>query len=129
MLDPRLKLQYYKDHSWEEKYIRNAKKQVTELWNSTYKSNTTEALEASADDIDTIYHGPKYPGYLANFRFRLILYLGVYKIFYYKCRVLKICSIFKKIFTCVAWVKLDSSNSIIKRKWEFISEKRREYYT
>ena len=57
MLDPRLKLQYYKDHSWEEKYIRNAKKQVTELWNSTYKSNTTEALEASADDIDNDLFG------------------------------------------------------------------------
>ena len=57
MLDPHLKLQYYKDHSWEEKYIQNAKKQVTELWNSTYKSNTTEALEASADDIDNDLFG------------------------------------------------------------------------
>jgi len=57
VLDPCLKLQYYKDHSWEEKYIWNAKKQVMELWNSTYKSNTTEALEASADDIDNDLFG------------------------------------------------------------------------
>ena len=57
MLDPYLKLQYYKNDSWEEKYIQNAKKQVTELWNSTYKSNTTEALEVSADNIDNDLFG------------------------------------------------------------------------
>ena len=56
MLDPRLKVQYYKDHGWEEKYIRNAKQQVTELWNSTYKPNTTEA-EAEADDMDNDLFG------------------------------------------------------------------------
>ena len=56
MLDPRLKLQYYKDHGWKEKFIRNAKKQVTELWDSTYKANTTEA-EAEADDIDNDLFG------------------------------------------------------------------------
>ena len=51
MLDSRLKFQYYKDHHWEDKFIRSARKQVTDLWNSSYKVYTIE-VEESANDID-----------------------------------------------------------------------------
>ena len=51
MLDPRLKLQYYKDHHCEDKFIQSARKQVTDLWNFSYKVNTIE-VEKSANDID-----------------------------------------------------------------------------
>lgn len=36
-MDPRLKLQYYKDNEWEAEYISEAKKIGTEVWNNFYK--------------------------------------------------------------------------------------------
>jgi hypothetical protein len=56
VLDPRLKLQYYKDQCWEDKFIQNARRQMTDLWNSTYKMNITEA-EESSDDVDNDLFG------------------------------------------------------------------------
>jgi hypothetical protein len=58
-MDPRLKLQYYKDNNWEESFIQNAKKQITDLWNSTYKTNTftsEEFAENNNDDDDLFSH-------------------------------------------------------------------------
>lgn len=49
-MDPRLKLQYYRDNNWEESFIQNAKKQVIDLWNSTYKTNTSISGEFDEND-------------------------------------------------------------------------------
>jgi hypothetical protein len=53
-MDPRLKLQYYRDNKWEESFIQEAKKQVVELWKSTYKVNSAND-EESHDDGDEIF--------------------------------------------------------------------------
>ncbi|PKK69553.1 hypothetical protein RhiirC2_780850 [Rhizophagus irregularis] len=37
LMDPQLKLQYYKDNEWEAEYISEAKKIGTEVWNNFYK--------------------------------------------------------------------------------------------
>ena len=55
-MDPRLKLQYFKEHNWEEKFIKSSKKQVTELWNTTYKVNSTEAEDTSDVEDDLFGH-------------------------------------------------------------------------
>ena len=31
-MDPRFKLQYYKDNKWEDSFIQEAKNQVVEVW-------------------------------------------------------------------------------------------------
>ncbi|POG58024.1 hypothetical protein GLOIN_2v1427122, partial [Rhizophagus irregularis DAOM 181602=DAOM 197198] len=36
ILDPRLKLTYYKDHNWEEKYITEARDDIKKLYDTTY---------------------------------------------------------------------------------------------
>jgi hypothetical protein len=57
-MDSRLKFQYYKDNNWEESYIQNAKQQVTDLWNSTYKTNISisEEFVKNDDDDDLFNH-------------------------------------------------------------------------
>ncbi|CAB4402364.1 unnamed protein product [Rhizophagus irregularis] len=54
VMDPRLKLQYYRDNKWEESFIQEAKKQVVKLWKSTYKVNNADD-EESHDDNDKIF--------------------------------------------------------------------------
>jgi hypothetical protein len=54
-MDPRLKLQYYKDNNWEESFIREVKRQVTELWISTYKVNTEVVEESLDNENDDLY--------------------------------------------------------------------------
>ena len=41
---------------WEESFIQEAKRQVTNLWETTYKSNITENVELS-DDADDDFFG------------------------------------------------------------------------
>jgi len=57
-MDPRLKFQYYKDNNWEKSYIQNAKQQVIDLWNSTYKTNISisEEFVENDDDDDLFNH-------------------------------------------------------------------------
>ncbi|CAB5205209.1 unnamed protein product [Rhizophagus irregularis] len=50
VMDPRFKLQYYKDNKWEDSYIQEAKRQVFELWKSTYKGNSADDDESCEDD-------------------------------------------------------------------------------
>ncbi|PKY59202.1 hypothetical protein RhiirA4_481756 [Rhizophagus irregularis] len=45
ILDPRIKLQYYKDNMWEKSFIQETRKQVTNLWKTTYKLNISENVE------------------------------------------------------------------------------------
>lgn len=55
-MDPRIKLQYYKDNMWEDSLIQAAKAQITELWESTYKSNVVEVAEFPDDEDDLFGH-------------------------------------------------------------------------
>jgi hypothetical protein len=56
VLDPRIKLEYYKENDWEESLIQEAKKQVTLLWESTYKINIERVAESSDDEDDLYGH-------------------------------------------------------------------------
>ncbi|GBC53601.2 ribonuclease H-like protein [Rhizophagus irregularis DAOM 181602=DAOM 197198] len=55
VLDPRIKLQYYKDNMWEESFIQEARKQVTNLWKTTYKPNISENVEPSDNADDELF--------------------------------------------------------------------------
>ncbi|EXX56618.1 hypothetical protein RirG_214550 [Rhizophagus irregularis DAOM 197198w] len=55
ILDPRIKIQYYKDNMWEESFIQEARKQVTNLWETTYKPNISENVEPSDDADDELF--------------------------------------------------------------------------
>ena len=50
-MDPRLKMQYYKDKKWERVYITAAKRAITQLWESTYKG-TSSNIQASENEND-----------------------------------------------------------------------------
>ncbi|CAB5175595.1 unnamed protein product [Rhizophagus irregularis] len=56
VMDPRFKLQYYKDNKWEDSYIQEAKRQVFELWKSTYKGNSADDDESCEDDDELFRH-------------------------------------------------------------------------
>ncbi|RGB31063.1 hypothetical protein C1646_764533 [Rhizophagus diaphanus] len=60
-MDPRLKLQYYRDNKWKESFIQEAKKQVVELWKSTYKVNSANDEESHDDDDEILTYEVKYP--------------------------------------------------------------------
>ena len=55
-MDPRFKLQYYKDNKWEDSFIQEAKNQVFEVWRSTYKVNNVDTEESYDDDDDLFGH-------------------------------------------------------------------------
>ena len=55
VLDPRLKLQYYKDNRWEESTIKDAKNQIEELWKSTYKVNSVVEDDSEKDDNNELF--------------------------------------------------------------------------
>ncbi|EXX64421.1 hypothetical protein RirG_142870 [Rhizophagus irregularis DAOM 197198w] len=55
-MDPRFKLQYYKDNKWEDSYIQEAKRQVFKLWKSTYKGNSADDDESCEDDDELFGH-------------------------------------------------------------------------
>lgn len=52
-MDPRLKLQYYKENKWKPAYISQVKANVTEIWDNTYKNNNLdiESSDNADDDI------------------------------------------------------------------------------
>lgn len=52
VLDPRLKLQYYKNNKWEEHYINTAKKTITTIWTRYYKN--TEPIMDDSDEADDL---------------------------------------------------------------------------
>jgi len=57
-MDPRLKLQYYKENKWKSTYyISQVKAEVTEIWNNTYKNSNLdiESSDNNADD-DILSH-------------------------------------------------------------------------
>jgi len=52
-MDPRLKMNYYKENEWEDLYILEAEKVVTNIWESTYKNNSLndeQIYEDTAED-------------------------------------------------------------------------------
>jgi hypothetical protein len=52
-MDPRLKLQYFKENKWKNSFISQVKAEVTEIWNSTYKNNNLdiESSDNAEDDL------------------------------------------------------------------------------
>ena len=52
-MDPRLKLQYYEDNGWKEKYIKEAKNVVTEIWENIYKNqfDTSQSSDSVEDEL------------------------------------------------------------------------------
>ncbi|PKY59260.1 hypothetical protein RhiirA4_514776 [Rhizophagus irregularis] len=58
ILDPRLKLTYYKDHNWEEEYITEARDDIRKLYDTTYASRIDQNIQDEdliADD-DLLSH-------------------------------------------------------------------------
>ncbi|CAB4489965.1 unnamed protein product [Rhizophagus irregularis] len=58
ILDPRLKLTYYKDHNWEEKYITEARDDIKKLYDTTYAPRIDQNIQdedLTADD-DLLSH-------------------------------------------------------------------------
>ncbi|UZO18899.1 uncharacterized protein OCT59_010206 [Rhizophagus irregularis] len=45
-LDPQLKLQYYKDNDWEEKYITEIRTSVFNIYNTQYASSPSMTIES-----------------------------------------------------------------------------------
>ena len=55
VLDPRLKLQYYKDKKWEKTYIDNATETITNTWKTYYK-NSNPVIEESDGPDELLVH-------------------------------------------------------------------------
>ena len=55
-MDPRFKLQYYKDNHWEESFVLEVKRQIKELWTSTYKINIEEFEEVIDNEKDDLFN-------------------------------------------------------------------------
>ena len=55
-MDPRLKMQYYKDKKWERIYITATKRAVTQLWESTYKGTSSNIQASENEDDDLLAH-------------------------------------------------------------------------
>ena len=49
-------MQYYKESGWEEAMIEETKKQVIDLWKSTYKMNNTIEELSDKDDDELFGH-------------------------------------------------------------------------
>ena len=55
-MDPRFKLQYYRENGWEDSMIQETKKQVVDLWKSTYKINNSVDENSDRDDNELFGH-------------------------------------------------------------------------
>ena len=58
VLDSRLKLTYYKNHNWEEKYITEVRDDIKKLYDTTYAPRIDQNIqdeELNADD-DLLSH-------------------------------------------------------------------------
>jgi hypothetical protein len=53
-MDPRLKLQYYKENKWKNTFISQVKAEVTEIWNSTYKNHNLDIESSDNQDDDLL---------------------------------------------------------------------------
>ena len=56
VLNPWLKLCYYKEHDWEKEYIDKAKETVAQIYQSQYALMNTVYQEVNNDDNDLIVH-------------------------------------------------------------------------
>ena len=77
VLDPRLKLTYYKNNNWEEQYITETRKVVSDLYEKQYAPTTDEDVnddnEHSEDDLFCHIYKKRR---LSNSENELDLYLG-----------------------------------------------------
>lgn len=57
VLDPRLKLQYYKDNEWEENYISEVRTSVFNIYNTQYAPSPSTAIEPDQNNkSDGLFH-------------------------------------------------------------------------
>jgi hypothetical protein len=54
VLDPRLKLNYYKENNWERKYINSAQKLIYNIYQAEYASNNSEVNSSENDSEDDL---------------------------------------------------------------------------
>jgi hypothetical protein len=58
ILDPRLKLEYYKKHKWDKRWIAESKKILSDLYERHYAPSTTETeehIDNEDDDNDDVF--------------------------------------------------------------------------
>jgi hypothetical protein len=53
-MDPRLKLQYFKDNKWKSSFISQVKADVTDIWDTYYKNNNLD-IESSDNADDDLF--------------------------------------------------------------------------
>lgn len=56
VLDPRLKLTYHRNNNWEERYINEARKSITDLYKSQYAPVIDELVEENPSEDDLFCH-------------------------------------------------------------------------
>lgn len=53
-MDPRLKLNYYKENNWERKYINSAQQLIYDVYQAKYASNNSEVSNSENDSEDDL---------------------------------------------------------------------------
>ncbi|CAB5198761.1 unnamed protein product [Rhizophagus irregularis] len=58
VLDPRLKLQYYKDNDWEEEYITEIRTSIFNIYNTQYAPSLSMTIESdrNSEPNDNLFH-------------------------------------------------------------------------
>ena len=52
VLDPWLKLSYYRDHGWERQFVEAAKKQINDLYNTQYAPTRVDVSVSQEESLD-----------------------------------------------------------------------------
>lgn len=56
VLDPRIKLKYYKDNNWEESFINTARKTITDIYDTDYSPRFEDGASEDNEEDDLIIH-------------------------------------------------------------------------
>ena len=56
VLDPRLKLQYYRDNKWENKFIEGAQKDLNNLYKTSYASTESVVISDECPEDSLLQH-------------------------------------------------------------------------
>ena len=56
VLDPRLKLQYYRDNKWENKFIKDAQKDLNNLYKTSYASTESVVISDECPEDSLLQH-------------------------------------------------------------------------
>src|SRR5436853_3297640 len=56
VLDPRLKLQYYRDNKWKNKFIESAQKDLNNLYKTSYASTESVVISDKCPEDSLLQH-------------------------------------------------------------------------